>query len=422
MSLAAAESITAINPRSGQPTGQYLESTDSEYEHALSRAVSAARSAALADRSKRSAGLLVAASRLRHRAGEIVATAEVETGLPENRLRGELQRTCVQLEMFAAVVANGDYVEPIIDPADADAAPTPRPDLRRFLIPIGPIVVFGASNFPLAFSTAGGDTASALAAGCPVIVKGHPAHPGTALLVAAELTAAFQDAGLPRGTFAQLTGAGNTLGERLVDDDRIQAVAFTGSLQGGRAIADRAAARPRPIPVYAEMSSLNPLIVTPGAAAERAAQIAAGLSTSVASFGGQLCTKPGVAFVPNDAGGHELLAKLAASLSAQPPEILLTRQIRDRFQSGLLKLASAPGVTRPTTARQREDDPGFYADPALFIAPLEQIADTEVLRQEHFGPAIIAFYYDELSFRSRRTRRAASARRVDVEPLWSNRI
>lgn len=397
MSLAATRVLTAINPRTGEPAGQYEETTESQYEQALSEAVAATRHPALSDPARRSEGLHGAAAHLRARAPQIIAVAEVETGLPEPRLRGELERTCVQLEMFAGVVADGSYVEPIIDRADPSAAPGPRPDLRRYLLPLGPVAVFGASNFPLAFSTAGGDSASALAAGCPVIVKGHPAHPGTASLVADELIAAFHEAGLPAGTFAQLTGSGNTLGEQLVDDDRIDAVAFTGSFHAGRAIADRAAARRRPIPVYAEMGSLNPLIITPGAAAARGSAIADGLVSSVATFGGQLCTKPGIAFVPDDDAGRALVSAVADGLAAREPEVLLTRQIRDNFQTGLLDLQSSTGVVRQTPSRPAGDGGGFYTDSALFVAPLQLIADTDALREEHFGPAIIAVYYRDLA-------------------------
>ena len=171
--------------------------------------------------------------------------AGAETGLPEGRLRGELERTAGQLEAFAAVVDAGDYVEAIIDRADPDAKPIPRPDVRRMLVPIGPVAVFGASNFPLAFSTAGGDTASALAAGCPVIVKGHPSHPGTSAVVARELAGAVADAGLPEATFALLQSSGIEVGQALVDEPAIAAVGFTGSFAGGKALYDRAAARER---------------------------------------------------------------------------------------------------------------------------------------------------------------------------------
>src|SRR4029079_10587881 len=207
---------------------------------------------------------------------ELVAVCEAESGLPEGRLRGELERTCGQLEAFAAIVDVGDDAAGIIDHPDPDAVPIPKPDVRRMQVPLGPVAVFGASNFPLAFSTAGGDTASALAAGCPVIVKGHPSHPGTGEIVARELRAAVADAGLPDGTFANLPAAGVQVAESLVDAPEIAAVGFTGSFNGGKAIFDRAARRPVPIPVYAEMGSINPIVVTEAALPARADTIAPG--------------------------------------------------------------------------------------------------------------------------------------------------
>ena len=213
-------------------------------------------------------------------------------------------------------------------------------------VPVGPVAVFGASNFPLAFSTAGGDTASALAAGCPVVVKGHPAHPRTGSLVAEQLSAAVADAGLPAGTFGHVLEAGFGLAERLVRDDRIEAVAFTGSLRGGQAIIGHAAERPRPIPVYAEMGSLNPVIVTETALRARAADIADGLAASVATFGGQLCTKPGIVLFPAGAAGEGFCALVGERLAAAAQQVLLTKAIADGFAAGLAEVDAVPGVTR----------------------------------------------------------------------------
>ena len=264
---------------------------------------------------------------------------QAETGLPEVRVRSELERTWRQIEAFGALVEAGDYVDAIIDTADPDARPIPRPDVRRMLVPIGPVAVFGASNFPLAFSTAGGDTASALAAGCPVVVKGHPSHPGTSAVVAREVSAAVEKIGLPEGTFALLQASGVEVGEALVDEPAIAAVGFTGSLAGGRAIHDRAAARPRPIPVYAEMGSVNPIVVTEAALRARAGAIAEGLTASVATFGGQLCTKPGVVFVPAGAAGDAFVADVAARLEAADPQVMLNERLRDALVTRVDELA-----------------------------------------------------------------------------------
>src|SRR3954466_12315440 len=300
----------AVDPSTGEPGAAFEEATRADVHEAGSAAQDAFRSGDLRDPQRRSAFLRAAAARLRAAGDEIVAVAEAETGLPEGRLRGELERTAGQLEAFAAVVDAGGPLEAIIDTPDPHAKPIPRPDVRRMLVAIGPVAVFGASNFPLAFSTAGGDTASALAAGCPVVVKGHPSPPGTTAVVARELRAAVADAGLPEGTFAVVQSSGNEVGEALVDEPAIAAVGFTGSFNGGKALYDRAAARERPIPVYAEMGSVNPIVLTDAALRERAAAIAEGLAASVASFGGQLCTKPGVVFVPAGAAGDAFPPRL----------------------------------------------------------------------------------------------------------------
>ena len=257
--------FNSVDPRTGAPVAVYDEASPADVAAAVAAAERAFHDPALRDRTARAAMLRGAAARLRGAGDEIVDVAGRETGLPEARLRSELERTAGQLEAFAAVLDAGDYVDAIIDTPDPDAMPIPRPDVRRMLVPIGPVAVFGASNFPLAFSTAGGDTASALAAGCPVVVKGHPSHPGTGETVAREVRAAAADAGLPDGTFAHLLASGVEVGEALVDAPAIAAVGFTGSTAGGRAIADRAAHRPAPIPVYAEMGSINPIVVTDAA-------------------------------------------------------------------------------------------------------------------------------------------------------------
>src|SRR5262245_28377013 len=226
----------------------------------------------------------------------LIARAHVETGLPEARLAGERARTVNQLRLFAAVARDGSWVDARIDTAIPDRQPVPKPDLRRTLIPIGPVIVFGSSNFPLAFSVAGGDTASALATGNPVIVKAHSGHPGTSELVATAVRRAVEAQGLPLGVFSMLHGSGKVIGVQLVRHPKARAVGFTGSRAAGRALFDAAASRPEPIPVFAEMSSVNPIFILPGAARERGATIAEGLKNSVTMGVGQFCTKPGLVF------------------------------------------------------------------------------------------------------------------------------
>jgi acyl-CoA reductase-like NAD-dependent aldehyde dehydrogenase len=378
--------FNSVDPRTGAPGRSFQEATPEDVRAAVAAAAAVHRSGALRDRAKRSALLRGAAARLRAAGDEIVAVAEAETGLPEARLRSELERTAGQLEAFAAIVDTGDDAEAIIDHPDPAAVPIPKPDVRRMQVPLGPVAVFGASNFPLAFSTAGGDTASALAAGCPVIVKGHPSHPGTGEVVARELRAAVADAGLPGGTFANLPAAGVEVGEALVDAPEIAAVGFTGSFNGGKALFDRAARRPVPIPVYAEMGSINPIVVTEAALRARAAKIAEGLAASVSNFGGQLCTKPGVVFVPAGEEGDAFAADLAARLDAVAPSVLLNERLRDALRAAVDRLAARPEVRRLGDAPPA-DGPGFRHQPAAYEAPAAAVADE--LFEEHFGPVVL---------------------------------
>jgi NADP-dependent aldehyde dehydrogenase len=388
--------FNSVDPATGRPGAAFAEASPADVAAAGAAAVDAFAAPALRDRVVRAGLLRDAAGRLRAAGDEIVAVAGAETGLPEGRLRSELERTAGQLEAFAALLDAGDYVEAILDSADPDATPIPRPDVRRMLVPIGPVAVFGAANFPLAFSTAGGDTASALAAGCPVVVKGHPSHPGTGAVVARELRAAVAAAGLPEGTFGHQLAAGIEVGEALVDAPGIAAVAFTGSTSGGRAILDRAARRPVPIPVYAEMGSINPIVVTEAALQARADAIADGLVASVATSGGQLCTKPGVVLVPRSAAGDAFAAAVAARLDAAEPSVLLNERLRDALAAAVDRLGAdaAPLGTAPNPTGA-----GFRHQPAAFEAPAAALADGSPLLEEHFGPVVIILRYadrDEL--------------------------
>ena len=390
--------FNAVDPATGVPGTRYAEASAADVTAAVEAAERAFQDPALHDRAARAALLRGAAARLRAAGDDVVAVAGSETGLPEGRLRSELERTAGQLDAFAALLDAGDYVEAIIDTPDPAAKPIPRPDVRRMLVPIGPVAVFGASNFPLAFSTAGGDTASALAAGCPVVVKGHPSHPGTGELVAGELGAAVAESGLPDGTFAHLLAAGIEVGEALVDADAIAAVGFTGSTSGGRALADRAARRPNPIPVYAEMGSINPVVVTDAALVARGDAIADGLVASVSNFGGQLCTKPGVVFVPEGPAGDEFSHTVAARLDAVEPTVLLNERLRDALAAALQRLAERPEVRALGRAPEFSGQ-GYRHQPAAFEAPAAAVAQGSALLEEHFGPVVVLLRYrgrDEL--------------------------
>jgi len=385
-----ATTFTAVDPSTGEPGAAFAEATPQDVHRAVEAAAEAFHDPRLREPGRRVELLRGAAARLRAAGDEIVAVAGAETGLPEARLRSELERTAGQLEAFAALVERGDYVEAIIDTPDPAAIPIPRPDVRRMLVPIGPVAVFGASNFPLAFSVAGGDTASALAAGCPVVVKGHPSHPGTGAVVAREIEAAVADAGLPTGTFALLQASGIEVGEALVDESAIAAVGFTGSFAGGKALFDRAAARPNPIPVYAEMGSVNPIVLTDAALAARAQAIAEGLSASVSNFGGQLCTKPGVVFVPQGEAGDAFVADVADRLGAAEPQVLLNERLRDGL---VAKIAELEDLAAPVRSSATAEGPGFRFRAAAYRAAAAELADRPELLDERFGPVVLFLAY-----------------------------
>lgn len=275
---------------------------------------------------------------------ELIERAMQESGLPQARLQGERGRTAGQLRLFAKELRLGDYLRVRIDHAIPDRAPLPKPDLRLRMVPLGPVAVFGASNFPLAFSTAGGDTASALAAGCPVVVKGHPAHPGTAELVATAIQRAVEKTGMPAGVFSMVAGTANELGSALVSDPRIKAVGFTGSRGGGLALVRIAQSRPVPIPVYAEMSSINPVFLLPAALEARAEALGKGYVASVTMGAGQFCTNPGLVLALEGPALERFLAAASEAMLGAPAQVMLTPNIHKAYESGVAKLSSVPTV------------------------------------------------------------------------------
>ena len=297
------------------------------------------------------------------RGDEITEIGTQETGLPEARLIGERGRTTGQLRMFASYIEKGDYLDIRQDKALPDRQPLPRSDLRLVQRPIGPVAVFGASNFPLAFSTAGGDTASALAAGCPVIVKGHEAHPGTAEIVAQAINAAIQACDLHPGVFSLVQGGSFDVGTCLVKHPLINAVGFTGSLQGGRALFDLCAARPNPIPFFGELGSINPMFILPVALSGRCEQIAAGWSGSLTMGAGQFCTNPGIAVVIDGPDADALAEKMAENLKQIAPQTMLTDGIADAYRAGTKRISSNESVQRlvETSSTTREASPHLYA-------------------------------------------------------------
>ena len=315
---------------------------------------------------------------------ELITRCMEETGLPEGRLKNERIRTINQLKLFAAHVREGSWVDARIDRSDPERMP-PKPDIRSMLIPVGPVAVFGASNFPLAFSVAGGDTASALAAGCPVICKAHPAHPGTSELVAASILKAAQKTGMPEGVFSLLQGKTNDTGLRIVQHPAISAIGFTGSFRGGKAIFDAANARPVPIPVYAEMGSTNPVFVLPGAVSERLESMAKDLSASVTLGVGQFCTNPGLVVIPDSSEGGRFIDELSKAIGGANCGVMLTPAIRDAYKSGIQKLLHVEGVAK----RTQGDGSGLNAEPAFFQTSAATFLSEPELEEEIFGPSTL---------------------------------
>jgi len=316
---------------------------------------------------------------------ELIDRAMAETGLPRPRLVGERGRTCQQLRLFARTIRAGEWLDVRVDSAQPQRQPMPRSDLRQRQIPLGPVAVFGASNFPLAFSVAGGDTASALAAGCPVIVKAHGAHPGTSELVGRAVARAVKACGLPEGVFSLLYGSGREVGIALVSDPRIKAVGFTGSRSGGLALIKAAQARPEPIPVYAEMSSINPVLLFPAALQNRAEALAQGFVASLTLGAGQFCTNPGLVIAHKGPALDAFIGATSELIQRSPAQTMLTPGIFNAYESSVNALAENHR-TRIAAVGQRATDPNqgqahvFVTDAADFLAD-------HTLQAEAFGAA-----------------------------------
>ena len=324
---------------------------------------------------------------------EIVERAHRETALPEARLKGEAARTIGQLRLFAQMVEEGSWVNARIDPAQPDRTPLPRSDIRSMMRPLGPVAVFGASNFPIAFSVAGGDTAAAFAAGNPVIVKAHHAHPGTSEMVGQVIARSMNECGLPSGVFALIFGAGSEIGAALVEHRKIKAVGFTGSLSAGKALMQRAAARPEPIPCFMEMSSVNPVFVLPEALRTRGAQIASGLFGSFTLGVGQFCTKPGLVYLPRTADADALVAELKAQVERAAATPMLTQGISKSYRSGVAARQADGGVE--TVAQAATNGAGASAGvPVVFQINGDEMLRNSELAAEIFGPTALVIRYE----------------------------
>ncbi|MGK2286346.1 aldehyde dehydrogenase (NADP(+)) [Pedomonas sp. V897] len=381
------ETFKAIDPSTGEhlPT-EFSIATVADVEEAC-RAAEAAFIEMRGISHERRAGLLEAiADAIMELGDELLERANKETGLPLARLTGERGRTVGQLRLFAAEIRSGGWQGIRIDPAMPERTPMPRSDLRLRKVPLGPVAVFGASNFPLAFSVAGGDTASALAAGCPVVVKGHSAHPGTSELVASAITRAVAATGFPAGTFSLVNGPGNLLGTALVANPVIQAVGFTGSRGGGLALMKVASERPVPIPVYAEMSSINPILLFPAALAARAEDLGRAFVGSLTMGAGQFCTNPGLVLAVDGPDLERFIAAAAEAVSAAPAATMLTPGIYKAYCTGVDQLSSnskvklvARGQAGGTNACQA----------ALFTIAAEDFLQDESAAQEVFGASSV---------------------------------
>jgi 2,5-dioxopentanoate dehydrogenase len=322
----------------------------------------------------------------------LIERCHLETALPIARLQGERGRTIGQLNLFASVVREGSWVDARIDTSIPDRLPLPKSDIRHQLIPLGPVAVFGASNFPLAFSVAGGDTASALASGCSVVVKAHPAHPGTSEMVAQAIETAVQKCSLPEGTFSLIHGNVNEVSEILVQHLLIKAVGFTGSYQGGKALFNLANSRPEPIPVFAEMGSTNPIFILPGAIVDRGAEIASGLAASITQGVGQFCTNPGLSFVVSSNKSDLFYEQIGAKISEISAGVMLTPNIKKSFENGVNRINEINQVEQLATGIV-VNEPNA-ATPIIFKTSIENYFNNQSLSEENFGPSSILVEVD----------------------------
>lgn len=388
--------FTGFDPRTGEPLApDYANATAGE----IDRAVRASREAYELSRqipaSRLAMFLEAVAQEIESLGGELLETADKETALGPARLAGERDRTIGQLLMFAALLREGSYVEAVIDTArpERKPAPPPRPDIRKMLFPVGPVAVFPAGNFPFAFGPAGGDTASAFAAGCPVVVKAHPGYPSTSDLFARAVNRAAQAKAFPPGFFSLLHGDGADVGQQLVQHSDIAAVGFTGSLAAGRAIFDAASARPHPIPVYAEMGSVNPVVLLPGALAERADAIAGDLAASVTLGCGQFCTNPGLIFVVESPEYRRFLEAFIGRMRTLAPGVLMNASVEKNLTRAVAATISKPEVER-LAGGEPMDSPGYGYPPTVMRTTSSAFRNDPGLQDEHFGPVTLVVACD----------------------------
>jgi len=395
-SVKGSSSFNAINPSTGQELETaFTEATADEVNLAVQKAEGAFKIYRNKSGAEKAAFLEAIADEILALGNDLIERCMAETGLPEARITGERGRTMNQLKLFASVLKEGSWLDARIDLAQPDRQPIPKPDIRSMQKALGPVGVFGASNFPLAFSVAGGDTASALASGCTIVVKAHPAHPGTCELVGDAIISAASKTSIPDGVFSMVHGRSVDVGMAIVKNPLIKAIGFTGSYRGGKAIFDAACQRYEPIPVYAEMGSTNPLFILPGILKEKRDDIAAGLTTSVTLGVGQFCTNPGLVFLENSEQASAFHQSAVEKFNDASSGVMLTSAIQQTYNSNACKLASQSGVD--VIAKGQEAGDGFQGVPSLMKISAKDFMTKKDFEDEVFGPSTLTVTADEKS-------------------------
>jgi alpha-ketoglutaric semialdehyde dehydrogenase len=380
----------AVKPIDGAPYGVEIpEHSKSEVDSLIKKAAASSHSIATQSPKDRALLLRTIAAEIESSRASLIESACAETALPEARIAGEITRTTVQFELFARLVETGKHLAVAIDKADPNYSPAPRPDIRKMNLPLGVVAIFAASNFPLAFSVAGGDAASAIAAGNAIVAKAHPSHPNTCATIESAIKSALKKCGLSEDLYSIVQGANPEITHWLALHDDVKAVGFTGSEIVGRILVDLAATRKEPIPVFAEMGSLNPIFVTKNAIADRSEALAKGIIDSALMGSGQFCTKPGLVFTPDDSDFISTMKSHLATLSVAP---LLSKSIAERYSSAIAKLSSAGKIE---VASGVTNEAGFGVTPTIFITNWATAAANHELLEEHFGPTTVVITCDE---------------------------
>ncbi|MDL5511760.1 aldehyde dehydrogenase (NADP(+)) [Arenibacter sp. M-2] len=376
---------STFNPKLNKPTEWiFHEASKEEVNAAIDKAAIAFETYRTFSDRKKAEFLRAIASEIEALGDELISVYVQESGLPEGRAKGERGRTMGQLRAFATLLEEGSWVEATIDTAQPDREPLPKADIRKMLLPLGPIVVFGASNFPLAFSTAGGDTASALAAGCPVIVKSHPMHAGTGELVASAIAIAAKKTGMPDGVFSNLNSSDLEVGQLLTVHPKVKGIGFTGSTNGGMALYRLATQRKEPIPVFAEMGSINPVVVLPSALEEKGSEWASQYAGSIMLGAGQFCTNPGLIIGIKGQAMDSFTTHLGKEIEKLDPTCMLHPNIHEGYEKGKKELSSQPN-TKEVASFKGQVDPNFAEQKVLTVAA-KDFLENPVLHREVFGP------------------------------------